>query len=184
MIIIVFIFLIIILLVFLFYFIFALDNLIFSHDLPTSKKAILNIVKIIKKHKSNALNFYDLGCGRGRVVLAIKKEIPNLNVYGIDKNIFRIFSSKLKAFFLKRKINFIRENIFNLNLSEADVIYTYLWYDLMPILEKKLQKELKKGAIVITNTSHFPNWMPKEIINTWDNIKDSKFEKLFVYEKD
>jgi alanine-alpha-ketoisovalerate/valine-pyruvate aminotransferase len=69
-------------------------------------------------------------------------------------------------------------------LEKADIVYTYLWYDLMPILEKKLEKELKSGAIVITNTSHFAFWQPIEIINTWPNIRDSKFEKLFVYKKE
>ncbi|MGB9608939.1 MAG: class I SAM-dependent methyltransferase [Minisyncoccia bacterium] len=165
------------------YLIFILDILIFGHDLPTSQKAILEIIKIINKYNPQAKNFYDLGCGHGKVVLKIKKSFPRLEVFGIDKNKFRIFISKIKALFFGVKINFISANIFNLNLKAADVVYTYLWYDLMPILEEKLKKELKPGAIVITNTSHFLNWQPIEIINTWPNNKDPKFEKLFVYKK-
>ncbi|MCS6788979.1 MAG: class I SAM-dependent methyltransferase [Patescibacteria group bacterium] len=178
-----FIFLIIIFLLYLFFIIFALDNLIFSHDLPTSNKAILKVIEIIKKYNPQASNFYDLGCGRGKVVLKIKKEFPNLNVYGVDKNKFRIFISKLKSLIFRKKINFINKNIFDLDLSKADIVYTYLWYDLMPILETKLRKELKSGAIVITNTSFFSNWQPKEIVNTWENISDPNFEKLFIYQK-
>jgi SAM-dependent methyltransferase len=158
-----------------------LDILIFAHDLPTSKKAILEIVKIIKKYAPDASNFYDLGCGHGRVVLEIKKEMPNLNVYGIDKNPIRIFFAKIKALILKRKIHFVNENIFNINLSQADILYTYLWYDLMPVLEEKVKKELKKGAVVITNTSHFSNLKPIETIRVHPKIKDENFEKLFVY---
>jgi SAM-dependent methyltransferase len=158
-----------------------LDILIFAHDLPTSKKAILEVVKIIKKYAPDASNFYDLGCGYGRVVLEIKKEMPNLNVYGIDKNPIRIFFAKIKALILKRKIHFINENVFNINLSQADILYTYLWYDLMPVLEEKVKKELKRGAIVITNTSHFSNLKPIETIRVHPKIKDENFEKLFVY---
>ena len=173
--------LIIFLIITLLYFVFMLDILIFAHDLPTSKKAILEIVKIIKKYAPDASNFYDLGCGHGRVVLEIKKEMPNLNVYGIDKNPIRIFFAKIKALILKRKIHFINENVFNINLSQADILYTYLWYDLMPVLEEKVKKELKRGAIVITNTSHFSNLKPIETIRVHPKIKDENFEKLFVY---
>jgi SAM-dependent methyltransferase len=161
-----------------------LDILIFAHDLPTSKKAILEVVKIIKKYAPDASNFYDLGCGHGRVVLEIKKEMPNLNVYGIDKNPIRIFFAKIKTLILKRKIHFINEDIFKINLSGADILYTYLWYDLMPVLEEKVKKELKKGAIVITNTSHFSNLKPIETIRVHPEIKDENFEKLFVYKID
>jgi len=55
----------------------------------------------------------------------------------------------------------------------------------MPPLEKKLQKELKKGAMVITNTSKFPNWKPVQKIITYSktsNVPD--FETLFVYVKE
>jgi SAM-dependent methyltransferase len=164
-----------------FYFVFMIDILIFAHNLPTSKKAILEVIKIIKKYNPKALNFYDLGCGHGKVVLEIKKEMPNLNVYGVDKDGIRIFFAKIKALILKRKINFINENIFNIDLSKADVLYTYLWYDLMPILEEKVKKELKKGSIIITNTSHFSNLKPIETVRVHPKIKDENFEKLFVY---
>lgn len=172
------------------FFIFLLDSLILRHDLPTSYKTIKNIVKIINDFSPSKsledLNFYDLGCGRGTVVLNIKKLLPELNVYGIDKNGIRIFFSKLKAFVFHKKINFIKSDIFNLDLSDADIIYTYLWYDLMPPLQQKLKKELKKGSIIITNTSHFLDWEPIFVCPTWPKgkFKDEDFEKLFVYKID
>jgi hypothetical protein len=54
----------------------------------------------------------------------------------------------------------------------------------MPILEKKLQKELKQGALVITNTSHFQDWQPTEKVVTYPKVsKTPDFETLFVYVK-
>ncbi len=162
------------------FFIFRLDSLK-GHDLPTSKLAIKILVNIIFQYKFKAHNFYDLGCGRGSLVLAIKKELPSLTVYGIDNNTIRIFFSKLKSKLLRRKINFKKQDIFQTDLRAADIVYTYLWYDLMPLLEKKLQKELKQGAIVITNTSNFPTWKPVRTYVTYP--KNPDFEKLFVYIK-
>jgi SAM-dependent methyltransferase len=181
----IFIFLIL-LLILISYAVFILDSIILSHDLPTSKKAIYKIKDIILKFSPQASNFYDLGCGRGTVVLGIKKLLPNLEVYGIDKNPLRIFIAKLKAIFLRRKINFIKKNIFDVDLSNAQIIYTYLYYDLMPILEEKIKKESKSGTLIITNTSHFLNWQFIATIDTWDkkDLKDKNFERLFVYKKE
>jgi len=164
--------------------IFAFDSLLFRHDLATSRRLIKTIYKIISDYNLEAGNFYDLGCGRGTLILAIKRKFPDFSVWGIDKNIIRIFFAKLKAWLLGRKINFKRGDILKMNASDlqnADVVYTYLWYDLMPPLEKKLKNNLKKGAIVITNTSNFPNWQPAETYITYP--KNPDFEKLFVYIK-
>ena len=81
-------------------------------------------------------------------------------------------------------VDFQQKNIFDVSLSDADIVYIYLWYDLLPPLEKKLQKELKPGAIVIANTSNFPTWKPIQKIITYPktpNMPD--FETLFVYQK-
>ncbi len=165
--------------------VFLIDSLVKGHDSPTSKKTIKQLIKIISKHKPEAINFYDLGCGRGTVALAIKKELPQLEVRGIDYNAVRIFFAKLKSFFLRRKVDFKKQDLFKTDLQKADIVYTYLWYDLMPPLEKKLHSELKSGAIVITNTSKFPNLQPVEIVATHKKVpKLSDFETLFVYKKE
>lgn len=176
-----FLFTLLFIIIFILYLLFTLDSLITGHDLPTSKNAVRVISKIISKYKPEAKNFYDLGCGRGTLALAIKKNFPDFEVYGIDKSPFRILFAKLKAYFLGRKINFKKSDLFNENLKSADIVYTYLWYDLMPPLEEKLKKELKNGAVIITNTSYFPNWQPSETYITYPKKLD--FEKLFVYIK-
>ena len=166
------------------FFVLAFDSILLGHDLATSKRAIRALVKIISQHKPDAKNFYDLGCGRGTLVLAVKRRLPCLTAYGIDKNGVRIFFAGLKSIFSGQKINFKKQDIFETNLKDADIVYTYLWYDLMPPLEKKLQEELKQGAIVITNTSNFPNWKPIEKVITYPKVsKMPDFETLFVYIK-
>lgn len=163
------------------FFVFAIDLLLRGHDLPTSKRAIKTIYKIISEYNTSTANFYDLGCGRGTLVIAIKKKLPYLSVYAIDNNAVRLFLARLKAMLYRQKIVFKKMDIEWIDLRNADIVYTYLWYDLMPPLEKKLRKELKKGAMVITNTSNFPNWKPLKAYITYPKKPD--FEKLFVYIK-
>lgn len=175
-------FLSLVLAVFLVIYILVLIDQLSGHTLPTSTKATKKIIEIIKEKSPNATNFYDLGCARGRFALAIKKLLPNIEVVAIDNSRLRIFFARIRAFLMHRKVKFIKNDILKNNLSEADVLYSYLWYDWLPPLEEKLLKELKKGSVVITNTSHFPNWVPNQTIII--NPEKPDFEKLFVYVKD
>jgi len=164
--------------------ILAIESLV-GRDLPTSRRATRALAKTIEKYKPDAKNFYDLGCANGTLSLRMKKFLPRLDIYGIDNSAVRIFFAKLKSKILRRKINFRKQDIFKTDLSNADVVYTYLWYDLMPILEKKLQKELREGAVVITNTSQFQDWQPTEKVITYPKVSGTPdFETLFVYIKD
>ncbi len=169
---------------FLLWSIFIIDSIVRGHDLATSRRATKALFKIISEHKT-AKNFYDLGCAHGEVACRIKKKFPTLCVDAIDNNSVRIFFAKIRAFLFRQNIKFLRKDIFEMNLNDADIIYTYLWYDVMPPLEEKLQKELKQGAIVITNTSNFPTWEPIQKIVTYPKVsKTPNFETLFVYQKD
>lgn len=164
--------------------VFTLDSLIIGHYLPTSRRATRRLAETIQKYKPGTKIFYDLGCAHGNLSLRLKKILPQLQIHSMDNSGVRIFFARLKSKVLREEVNFQKRDIFKTNLGDADVVYTYLWYDLMPTLEKKLQKELKQGAIVITNTSHFQDWQPIEKVVTHPDIsKSSDFETLFVYIK-
>ncbi len=164
--------------------IFALDSLIKRHDLPTSRQATAALAEMIRKYKPNAAILCDLGCARGALSLRLKKSFPQIDIYGVDNNTVRIFFARMKSKILRRKVNFQKKDIFKTDLRDVDVVYTYLWYDLMPTLEKKLHKELKRGAIVITNTSHFQDWQPVEEVIIYPKISQTPdFETLFIYIK-
>jgi|TARA_B100001971_G_scaffold215064_1_gene256967 SAM-dependent methyltransferase len=165
--------------------ILAIESLVWGHDLPTSRRGTRALAKTIQKYKPNAKTFYDLGCAHGILSLRMKRILPHLEIQAIDNSAVRIFFAKLKSKILGCRIHFQKQDIFKTDLRNADVIYTYLWYDLMPILEKKLQKELRQGTVVITNTSHFQNWQPIEEVITYPNVsKSPNFETLFVYIKE
>jgi SAM-dependent methyltransferase len=159
------------------------DSIARGHDLPTSGKPAKIIIKIISQHKNTGI-FYDLGCAHGALAIRIKRTFPALSVRAIDNDPIRIFFAKIGALIFRANISFLRKNIFDTDLGDADIVYAYLWYDIMPPLEKKLRKELKRGAIVITNTSNFPTWKPIEKIITYPKAsKTPNFETLFVYRK-
>ncbi|MBI2599694.1 hypothetical protein HYW43_02110 [Candidatus Daviesbacteria bacterium] len=126
---------------------------------PTKIGQIRKVLKMagVKKGKK----FYELGSGDGRVVL----EAAKLGAYsfGIEQSWIRVLYSKYKAFRLHPKgviVSFYHGNIFAKSYNDADIVYIYLLHKGVRKLEDKLQKELKKGTVVITQTYHFPNWKP------------------------
>ena len=163
--------LIILVLVLFSFLLFFLDSIFGGLDFGSSSTAASLVVKIIKDRHLEQGIFYDLGSARGSFVCKIAQALPTMQVTGFDDSSFRVLVSKLRALFLKN-INFKKADIFKTNLSPANVTFIYLPQELMSGLQEKLQKELKPGAIVISNKVNFPSWQPTQKLNN-----------LFVYVK-
>lgn len=144
--------------------VFLADSAFGGLDFSTNRETVNLVVGIIKQRHLERGNFYDFGSACGHFASQIAKTFPNLLVVGVDNSSFRLLVSNARTIFLKN-IKFKKENIFKTNISTADILYIYLPKELMASLEAKLQKELKLGALVITNKVSFPNWHPMEKIN-------------------
>ncbi len=161
------------------FFVVSLDAVLRGHDLPTSHEAVRAFADLVHAHHPNARIVYDLGAGRGTFALRLNKIAPALQIRAIDKGPIRIWIARIKARWLRREADFIRGDIFKVDLRDADIVYTYLWYSQMSPLERRLKSVLKPGTLVITNTSYFPVWQPIAMHQTWPQHQD--FERLFVY---
>lgn len=128
---------------------------------PTKMDQIRRILKLagVKRGKK----FYELGSGDGRVVFEAAK--LGAISYGIEQSWLRVLYSRYKAWSLALhlegvNVNFYHGDIFKRTYPDADIIYIYLLHKGVNKLEKKLKNELKKKAVVITQTYHFPSWKP------------------------
>ena len=139
---------------------------------PTNLEATKKILKLAGVKKSR--KFYELGSGDGRVVIEAAK--LGANAVGIEQSWLRVLYSKLKSYNTKYsgKTQFHHGNVFKRNYSDADIIYIYLLINGVKKLEHKLQTELPKGSLVITQTFHFPNWKPIKKVNFAKEIDFSK----------
>lgn len=149
--------------------VFLAERAFGGQDFKTSRETINRVIDLLKQRHLESGNFYDLGSGGGELALKIGKAFPQLQITGIDDSSFRILLSNVRSVF-KKNVNFKKANIFKTNTATADIIYLYLPNDVLPELEKKLQKELKPGALVITNKVSFPKWQSIEKVN-----------ELFIY---
>ncbi|MBI4036477.1 methyltransferase domain-containing protein [Candidatus Daviesbacteria bacterium] len=123
---------------------------------PTKQEKIKKALKLVNL---KGKNFYELGSGDGRIVLEAAR--MGAEAYGIEQSWIRVLYSRWKA--RQRNLpnaNFFHGNIFQKDLSDADVIFIYLLHEGVAKLKNKLKKEVKKDAKIITQTYHFKNWKP------------------------
>lgn len=107
----------------------------------------------------------DIGSGDGRMVLEFAKTGAFAYGYEINPLLYLISKARIKKNKMEKNAVVSKNNFWNVNFSDFDVIHVYGIEYIMPDLEKKLIKELKGGARVVSNTFTFPNWKPKKSKN-------------------
>lgn len=128
-----------------------------------SRKKIINfLVKEIKIEPGRIL--YDLGCGDGKVIFSLAKNNPQAKFSGYELNPSLIWIAKI--FRKLPNIQYQRGNFYKVNVNNADYIFLFLFPELMDKLLPKLEKELKPGAIVISNSFKFSKKQPFKSIES------------------
>jgi len=101
----------------------------------------------------------DLGSGDGRLLVrALKKH----KARGVGYEINPIMAWFCQLDMLMRRMNkdisVMRQDMHKADISQADVIMTYLLPEANVKLEKKVMTEAKPGARVISYAFNYPNW--------------------------
>lgn len=128
---------------------------------------------------------YDLGCGDGRVLFSLAEKYPDGRYVGVEKNILPFVLAKLN-FLLRgrpKNIRIIKKDMFACDYSEATHIFTYLFPDHMDRIYDKLEKELKKGAVLFSCAFRFRRKEPARILEIpQKGLMPSVHKKIYVYE--
>ena len=140
---------------------FYLPFLFGAPYLSSNKRETSTIVSFAKKYsKKKNPKALDLGSGNGRLILALSKS--GIESHGFEINPILLGLTKLKIHLgkskLKNEISVSQKNFMLEDLGKYDIITIFQTNRMMKKLEGKLQRELKKGSIVISNEWKFPNW--------------------------
>ncbi len=135
----------------------------FTPFYTTPSKILKEVVKHFKLGKND--KFADLGCGDGRVVFATHRMYKCKSVGYEISPVLLMFVKLSKLLFapFNKKLQFIEEDFFKVNLKEYDVIYCCLPTDVLSVLSKKFKKELKKGSRVLSFRYEIPDIKGKAI---------------------
>jgi len=137
----------------------ATGGAIFTRTHPSMIKKILENIKLEPTQV-----VYDLGCGDGRFLRTVVKRY-NVKAIGFEINPWAYFLAKIYNVFSKTKVNVVFANFWHKKVSNANLVFCYLFPDVMRKLKEKLEKELRPGTFVVSCNFPIPDWQPKRIIH-------------------
>lgn len=137
---------------------------------PTRNKHVVYIVDYLAIKPAE--KFADLGSGDGRLILAIGE--AGGEAHGYEHNPFLVARSRsrIKKQGLEKSVHVHMNDFWGVDTSVFDGVVIYGIPYIMGRLEKKLQKELKPGARVVSYSFPFPTWEPTE-----------RNKQIFLYKK-
>lgn len=131
----------------------------FAPWVPTRRRDIERIINLANPKSTDV--FYELGCGDGRVTVALAKK-TGIKTIGLEIAWPLVLICLVKKLFARLpNLEFKNCNIFKENLSRADIIYFFGMPDkIKGKLKGKMEKDLRPGTRIISNAFPVEGWTP------------------------
>ncbi len=137
---------------------------------PRSRQKIVEALRKYGAERivSGDFSIVDLGSGNGQLADKIARAFPKAKVLGIEISFVPCLLSKLRRkLFGPANLEFQRLDFWPYDCSRVDAIVLYANGAIIERVSDKLRKELKTGALVVTNEIPLTgNWQPVEIMDT------------------
>jgi SAM-dependent methyltransferase len=129
---------------------------------PANEKRIHRALELVELKPGEVL--YDLGSGDGRVLVVAARDF-GARAVGVELSplLFALAWIKIRAHGLQQKISLHCGSYFQVDISDADVIYLYLTRENTNRLRPKLEAEMKPGARLVSVSSDLEGWTPAEV---------------------
>lgn len=128
---------------------------------------------------------YDLGSGDGRAVIMAAKDFGAKSV-GVElrEDLAKKALSNIYELGLDRKAQILQNDIFKIDLSQADVVFLYLTTSANEKIKPKLETELKPGARVVSHDYEILGWKSSKVDNFCENPRlGYPSHTIYVYKK-
>jgi ubiquinone/menaquinone biosynthesis C-methylase UbiE len=128
---------------------------------PTPQEAVDKMLEMAQVKKGDLV--YDLGCGDGRIVVTAARKY-GVTAVGVDIDPQRVKESRenVKKNGVEDLVTIVHGDIFELDLSEVDVVTLYLLPDLNVKLMPQLRK-MKPGSRIVSYEFAMRGAKPAEV---------------------
>jgi SAM-dependent methyltransferase len=128
---------------------------------PTPESVVQRMLELAEVGKQDMV--YDLGCGDGRIVIAAARDRGARGVC-VDISSTRIRESRSNAqqANVADRLEFLEQDLFATDLSQASVVTLYLLPSVNLRLRPKLFNELQPGTRVVSHAFDMAEWEPDE----------------------
>ncbi len=125
--------------------------------------------------REHAESLIDLGAGLGSVIIPIAKRFPKLNIIAVERAPIPYLILSWRCRFITN-IKVRRDNFWNCNLADYDMVFAFLSPSVMERLGHKCRNEINERALLVS--SRFP--LPKNVAD-FVIERDSGDLKFYCY---
>jgi ribosomal protein L11 methylase PrmA len=138
---------------------------------PTPKGILETMIEFSQPDEKKKV--YDLGSGFGRIVIAVASRYHS-DCTGVEADPLKVWWSnrKIRLKGLQKIARVVNRNLMDVNISDADIVYVFLWDGIMQKLKTKVLAEMRPGSVVVSYYHRFHDWTPEK--------EDSK-RRIFLY---
>jgi predicted RNA methylase len=114
--------------------------------------------------------FFDLGAGDGRTVVMAAKDF-GARAVGVElrEDLVKKALSTVYENGLQDRVTIVNGDMFNVDLTSADVVFLYLTTSANEKVKPKLEAELKKGVRVVSHDYEIVGWKSFKVENFCEN---------------
>ena len=141
----------------------------------TSRSKIASFIEAVPMEPGQLL--VDLGCGDGRVLRKARKYC-RVKAIGYEVNLLAYIKARVLSIGFK-DVEIKRKNFWSADLSEADVIFCYLYPDVMRRLSRKLKSDLRTGAVIVSCNFGLPDFSPVRVLRSAGSLHN---DPIYVYQ--
>lgn len=131
--------------------------------IPVAKKRLETMITLANIKPGELA--IDLGSGDGRIVIAAAEAGAYAIGYELQPALVWYSRSKIRRKGLRHLAEIRLQSLWHADFSHANIVFVYGIPEMMPGLEEKLQRELRRGARVVSCVFRFPHWQPVETKN-------------------
>jgi predicted RNA methylase len=114
--------------------------------------------------------FFDLGAGDGRTVVMAAKDF-GARAVGVElrEDLVKRALGTIYENGLQDRVTIVNSDMFNVDLTSADVVFLYLTTSANEKIKPKLEAELKPGVRVVSHDYEIIGWKPIKVENFCEN---------------
>jgi SAM-dependent methyltransferase len=133
-------------------------------DVRTPPEVVVEMLRLARVGRDDVV--YDLGSGDGRIVIAAARDFGARGVgIELDPDLVTEAARNARRAGVVERTRFLRQDIFDADISEATVVTLYLWPDVNLRLRPKLLSQLKPGSRIVSHDFPIGDWQPVRVVN-------------------
>ena len=148
---------------------------------PTPESVVEKMLKLGGLKPSEKM--FDLGSGDGRVVImAAEKFKANATGIEMDPDLYKQSTERIKKLGLEKTARIINGDIQKQDFTNADLLTVYLLPSSNDKIRPMLEKQLKKGARVVSHDFEFSGWTAEKV-ESIDDDGEGRSHTLYLYRR-